>query len=104
VRRGNTWGGCAALSAPSFSHMKQAEAAKQIEALLKQRGLEIQPGIVLLGADEAWSVFEYRNRCIGIDPSTGIWIGPSGESWECIARTCSVSGALQAVEFLTNRT
>jgi hypothetical protein len=38
---------------------KQLQATKYIGDLLKGRKLEIEPGIVLLGSDEAWQVFEY---------------------------------------------
>jgi hypothetical protein len=79
---------------------KQAEATRYIKNLLAHRRLQIEPGIVLLGGDEAWQVFEYRKKCIGIDPSANVWIGPSGGKWRRLG-ACTVSGALQAVEFLT---
>ena len=78
---------------------KQAQATKYIRDLLKGRRFEIEPGIVLLGSDEAWQVFEYRKKCIGIDPSSNVWIGPSGGKWRPLG-ACTVSCALQAVEYL----
>ena len=78
---------------------KQSQATKYIRDLLKGRRFEIEPGIVLLGGDEAWQVFEYRKKCIGIDPSANVWIGPSGGEWRHLG-VCTVSGALQAVEYL----
>jgi hypothetical protein len=79
---------------------KQTQATTYIRNLLAGRNLQIEPGIVLLGGDEAWQVFEYRKKCIGIDPSANVWVGPSGGEWRHLG-TCTVSGALQAVEFLT---
>jgi hypothetical protein len=78
---------------------KQLQATKYIGDLLKGRRFEIEPGIVLLGGDEAWQVFEYRKKCIGIDPSANVWIGPSGGEWRPLG-ACTVSGALEAVEYL----
>ena len=78
---------------------KQSQATKYIRDLLKGRRLEIESGIVLLGSDEAWQVFEYRKKCIGIDPNSHIWIGISGGEWRSLG-VCTVSGALEAVEYL----
>jgi hypothetical protein len=80
---------------------KQAQATKYIKDLLASRQLEINPGLVLIGEDQPWQVFEHNNKCIGIDPNSGVWTGLKGEKWECISETCDVSGALQAIEFLT---
>jgi hypothetical protein len=79
---------------------KQSQATKYIKNLLTSRGVEVNPGIVLIG-EEPWQVFEHNSRCIAIDFSGGVWVGMIGEKWECIATPCSVSGALQAIEFLT---
>lgn len=79
---------------------KQAQATKYISDLLKSRRFEIEPGIVLLGGDEAWQVFEYRKKCIAVDPSANVWIGQSGGDWRRLGE-CTVSCALQAIEFLT---
>jgi hypothetical protein len=48
-----------------------------------------------------WIVFEYKNREIRIDPASGVWIRYKDGEWKCLATPCNVSGALQAVEFLT---
>jgi hypothetical protein len=79
---------------------KQTQATNYIKNLLTSRNINIEPGIVLLGSDEAWQVFEYQKKCIGIDPSANVWIGPSGGEWTPLGE-CTVSGALQAIEFLT---
>jgi hypothetical protein len=78
---------------------KQTQATSYIKNLLASRTLSIEPGIVLLGSDEAWQVFEYQKKCIGIDPSSNVWIGPSGGDWQALGE-CTVSAALQAVEYL----
>lgn len=80
---------------------KQAEATSYIKNLLAGQGPEIQPGIILIGEDEPWQVFEHNGRCVGIDPNSGVWIGPSGGQWRCLASSCTVSAAFEAIEFLT---
>jgi hypothetical protein len=81
---------------------KQAEAVSHIKELLSKRGLSITPRKMTLEDSQEWSVFEYRGREIGIDSVSGIWVRRSiSDDWRCLAMPCSVSGALQAVEFLT---
>lgn len=77
----------------------QDEATKHVGDLLKARSIEIEPGIVLLGGDEPWQVFEYRGKCVGIDTSAVVWIGPSGGQWRRLGE-CTVSDALRAIEYL----
>ena len=79
---------------------KQAEATRYIKNLLSSRNIQIEPGVFILGEAEECQVFEYKNRYLAIDTKSGIWIGPSGGEWRCIANTCTVSSALEAVEFL----
>ena len=43
---------------------KQSQATKYIKDLLASRGVEINPGIVLIGEDQPWQVFENDSRCI----------------------------------------
>jgi hypothetical protein len=81
---------------------KQTQATKYIGDLLKGRRYKIEPGIVLIGGDEAWQVFEYGKRCIGIDPTSNIWVGPSGGEWRPLG-ACTVSNALCAIEYLTKQ-
>jgi hypothetical protein len=78
---------------------RQSEAIKYIQLILKQRGLSIEPGIYLVGEDP-WQVFEHRNRVIGVDTNSGLWVGPSGGKWKCLSSSCTVSSAAEAVEFL----
>ena len=80
---------------------KQSKSKAHIQEILKGRGVGTDAGIVLI-AGERWEVFEYEMRCIAIDPNSGLWIGPSGGQWTCIDKTCCVSSALEAVEFLTS--
>jgi hypothetical protein len=79
---------------------KQAEATICIQGFLASRNLKIEPGIVLIGEDEPWHVFDHQGRCIGIAPSSGLWVGPSGGKWERISEFCSVGSALEAIEYL----
>lgn len=77
----------------------QSQAKEYIEATLAGQGINADFGIVEIG-EEPWQVFEYETRCIAIDPRSGIWIGPHGGEWRCLSPTCTVSSALEAVEFL----
>ena len=81
---------------------KQIEAANLINQLLTQRGLNISSRNLTLEENQLWVVFEHRGRQVGIDSGSAVWVR-EGEfhNWRCIAMPCSVSGALQAVEFLT---
>lgn len=78
----------------------QKEAGRYIQEVLAQRGVEVEPGIVQVGADQPWLLIEKGSRFIGIDPSSGLWIADSSSRWSCVAMPCSVSGALKAIEFL----
>ena len=78
---------------------KQTEATNYINNLLKSRRFNIEPGIVLMG-DTGWQVFDYQSKCIAVDPNGGVWIGMSGGKWNPLG-SCTVSNALQAVDFLT---
>ena len=80
---------------------KQAEATKYINDLLKSRNIHIEPGIIVFGEAEECQMFEYRNRCLAVDTKSGIWVGQSGGKWRQISDTCTVSAALQGIEFLT---
>jgi hypothetical protein len=53
---------------------KKIEAVRYIKNLLASRNIRIEPGIVLIGEDEPWQVFEYNQKCIGIDTNSGVWI------------------------------
>ena len=79
---------------------KQVEATTYIKKLLTSRNIQIEPGILIIGEAEECQVFEYNRKCLAIDTKSGIWIGTSGGEWRQIASTCTVSSALQAIEFL----
>ena len=78
---------------------KQIEATRYIKSLLASRGVNIESGISLIGECD-WQVFDYKRKCLAIDPNAGVWVGMSGGKWNPLG-TCTVSNALQAVEFLT---
>jgi hypothetical protein len=79
--------------------IKQTAAVNHIKGLLQERGFNI-PSRSL--GDQRWIIFEHQGRQIGVDSASGVWIrGSEGHDWRCLAIPCSVSGAIQAVEFLT---
>lgn len=76
----------------------QAEAVNHIKGLLKERGFNLPSRLL---APEQWVIFEHNRKQIGIDPASGVWVRESeGDRWRCTAKPCTVSGAIQAVEFL----
>ena len=79
---------------------KQIEATRYITNLLASRGVHIESGISLIGECD-WRVFDYNRKCLAIDPNAGIWLGRAGGKWNTLG-TCTVSNALQAVEFLVS--
>jgi len=75
----------------------QTEAVNHIEKLLIERGFNV-PSRQLVNR---WIVFEYQGKQIGIDLGAGVWVrGSEAHDWRCFAAPCTVSGAIQAVEFL----
>ena len=82
--------------------MKQSKAASHIRELLHQRGIDIPSRTINLEDSQRWAIFEYKGRQLGIDKVSGVWVRESElHDWRCISMPCNVSGALQAVEFLT---
>ena len=77
----------------------QMEATHYIKKLLASRGVNIESGISIIGECD-WQVFDYQRKCLAIDPNAGVWVGMAGGQWNSLGR-CTVSNALQAVEFLT---
>lgn len=57
----------------------QAHSISFIQSFLKQRNIAIEPGIVLVADSEPWKVFEYENRCIGVDKKGDLWIADYGQ-------------------------
>jgi hypothetical protein len=80
---------------------EQGEAADHIKQLLIKAGYFISPRRIALEDNQHWIVFAHKERQIGIDSASGIWVRESShDAWRCIAMPCTVSGALQAVETL----
>ena len=75
--------------------IKQSEAVNHIKRLLQERGLDVPTRNL-----KQWIIFEYKGKQIGVDTSSGVWIRELEREWRCLAMPCSVSGAIQAVEFL----
>src|SRR5438105_13788203 len=99
VLLGRAWLGKQALPAFFMKGIKQTEAVNHIQGLLKERGFNL-PSRHL--GEPRWIIFEHRGRQLGVDPTSGVWIRESeSEDWRCLAIPCNVSGAIQAVEFLT---
>lgn len=81
---------------------RQAEASDHIREILDERGFDISPRVVALEDNKSWLVFERAARQIGVDSDSGIWVRASREDkWRCIEVSCTVGGALEAVDFLT---
>ena len=79
--------------------IKQPEAVNHIQKLLIERGFNITSRIL----PNQWIVFEHEGKQIGVDTTSGVWIRASElEDWRCVCKPCNTSGAIQAVEFLTN--
>jgi hypothetical protein len=82
---------------------KQAEAANHIQEFLNRGGYSISPHKITLDNNQQWVIFDLNHREVGIDSASGVWIRRSvKDEWVCIARPCTVSGAIQAVEFLVS--
>jgi hypothetical protein len=79
--------------------IKQTEAVNHIKGLLRERGFSIPPRNL---GNQQWIIFEHQGRQIGVDSASGVWVRESERNdWRCLAIPCSVSGAIQAVEYLT---
>jgi hypothetical protein len=77
--------------------VSQKEAVNYVERVLIERGFHV-PSRRL--AD--WIIFDYEGKQLGIDSTSGVWARASETAdWRCFAKPCTVSGAIQAVEFLT---
>ena len=80
---------------------KQAEAVNHIKELISKRGLTIHTRNLTLEDNQKWVIFDYQGKQIGIDMTSGVWKRSSADDdWTCICMPCTVSGAIQAVEFL----
>lgn len=80
---------------------KQAQAARYIRGLLTQRGFNISLRHLILESNQEWMVIESRERQIGIDAASGIWVKASShDDWRCLEKLATVSSAIEAIEFL----
>ncbi len=75
----------------------QAEAVNHIKKLLRERGLEIPSR----SDGQRRVIFERNGKQLGVDSASGVWVREMEGDWRCLASPCTVSGAIQAVEFLT---
>jgi hypothetical protein len=80
---------------------KQTEAANQIKSFLSNQGLDIKPGKLTLPDGQEWIIFEREGRQVGVDTASGVWVRIKDGDWMCIGLPCTVSCAIQAVDFLT---
>jgi len=91
------WG--SKLSPFLMKAIKQTEAVNHIKGLLKERGFNISSRSL---GTQRWIIFEHLGRQLGVDSASGVWVRESESSdWRCLAIPCTVSGAIQAIEFLT---
>ena len=76
--------------------IKQSEAVSHIKRLLQERGFDIPSRT----DHQRWVIFEHKGKQLGIDSASGVWVREREEDWRCLAMPCTVSGAIQAVDFL----
>ena len=82
--------------------LKQTKAASHIRELLQQRRFDIPSRSIGIEDNQRWVIFEHKGKQVGIDSASGVWIRTSElEDWRCVSMPCTVSGAIQAVDFLT---
>ena len=82
--------------------MKQAESASHVRELLIARGHDIPSRPLSLPDGQRWLVFERNGRQVGIDAASGICMRESSRhAWRCVAPLHTMSGALLALDFLT---
>ena len=80
---------------------RQAEAISHIRELLLKQGVDIPSRSITLKGDQGWAMFEHHSKQLGIDADAGVWVRESElDDWRCLAKPCTVSGAIQAVGFL----
>jgi hypothetical protein len=79
---------------------KQSEAVNHIKELISKRGLTIPTRNLTLEDNQKWVIFDYQGKQIGIDMASGVWVRVKDDDWKCIGMPCTVSCAIQAVDFL----
>ncbi len=77
---------------------RQKEAARYIQNLLDNRGIEYEYGILDV-LEQPCIILEKDHKYIAVDPGSGIWTGSEGK-WNQIEQTYTLSGVLVAIEFL----
>ena len=78
----------------------QTEAVSHIKNLLRERGLDLPSHNLDRPGHQRWMIFEHQGKQIGIDSASGVWIKEGEGDWRCLATPCTVSGAIQAIDFL----
>jgi len=79
----------------------QLEAASYIRKALVERGHNIASRSKIVRGEEQWLVFEHKQRSVGVDAGSGLWIKESEEGeWRYLEKPSTVGSALEAVEFL----
>jgi hypothetical protein len=79
-----------------MKQITQNEAANYVQKLLIERGFNVASHKLT----NQWIVFEHQGKQVGIDRKAGVWIKEPEHEWRCLAVPCTVSGAIQAVDFL----
>jgi hypothetical protein len=79
--------------------MRQSEAVRHVKSLLAQRGLNLEPGILIIGEIDHCQVFEYNGRCIAVDSKANLWAGVVGGKWDQLGE-CTTSVVIEAVQYL----
>ena len=78
----------------------QTEAIGHIRNLLRERGLDLPSRNLAMPDNQRWVIFEYKGKQLGVDSASGVWISEREGDWQCLATPCTVSGAIQAIDFL----
>jgi hypothetical protein len=80
---------------------KQTEAVNHIKELLSKRGVTVPTRNLTLEDNQKWVIFDYQGKQIGVDMASGVWKRQTpDDDWHCIGMPCTVSCAIQAVDFL----
>jgi hypothetical protein len=80
----------------------QTEAVNYIRKLLRERRLDLPSRNLARPDNQRWVIFEHKGKQLGVDSASGVWISEREGDWQCMAMPCTVSGAIQAVDFLAN--
>jgi hypothetical protein len=78
----------------------QTDAVNYIRNLLRERGLDLPSRNLARLDNQRWVIFERKGKQLGVDSASGVWISEREGDWQCLVMPCTVSGAIQAVDFL----